>query len=46
MNRTNITFASEEEKQSMRIYDLTFDFAKRIVDAYYVLKNSYNDDVT
>ena len=45
MNRTNITFASEEEKQSMRIYDLTFDFAKRIVDAYYVLKNSYNDDV-
>ena len=45
MNRTNITFASEEEKQSMRIYDLTFDFAKRIVDVYYFLKQSFGDEI-
>lgn len=33
MNTKNI-FASEEEKQFMRIHDLTFDFAKRIVALY------------
>ena len=44
MNTKNI-FASEEEKQSMRIHDLTFDFAKRIVALYRSLRFSNKDDV-
>lgn len=44
MNTKNI-FASEEEKQAMRIHDLTFDFAKRIVVLYRNLRFSNKDDV-
>ena len=42
---TKIIFASDEEKQSMRIHDLTFDFAKRIVALHRSLRYSKQDDV-
>ena len=43
--KPKIIYASDEEKQSMRIHDLTFDFAKRIVSLYRDLRYSEKDDV-
>ncbi len=34
IDKNIIVFASEEEKQVMNVNDLSFDFAKRIVDLY------------